>query len=176
MKLAGIINKRGKIIDPEEEGGSLSPRLKTRIRSGKKSRREFVLSYGGTERADIVLTQEDIGELQLAKGAVCAGIKTLVKLAGIAVQELDSIVLAGTFASYLNARSILEIGLVPNIDQEKIKIVGNAAHVGAIRALLDRRVFGDAVKLATKVEHIELGGNKAFTANLMRSMYLERIN
>lgn len=176
MKLAGIINKRGKIIDPEEEGGSLSPRLKTRIRSGKKPGREFVLSYGETERADVVLTQEDISELQLAKGAVCAGIKTLVKLAGIAVQELDSIVLAGTFASYLNVPSILEIGLVPNIDQEKIKVVGNAAHAGAIRALFDRRVFEDAVKLATKVEHIELGGNKDFTANLMRSMYLERTN
>ena len=173
MRLAGVINKRGKITDPEKEN-SLSLQLKARIRSGGKSGREFVLTYGGEEGTDVFLTQEDIGELQLAKGAVCAGIKTLVGMAGISLQELDSVVLAGTFASYLKARSILEIGLVPNIDPERIKTVGNAAHVGAMRALLNRTVFKDAVELAKKVKHIELGGNKDFTSNFMKSMYLER--
>ena len=176
MKLAGIINKKGKIIDPEKEGSSLSPRLRDRIRSGGKSGREFVLSYGGKEGSDVFLNQEDIGELQLAKGAVCAGIKTLVGMVGISIQDLDSIVLAGTFASYLKARSILEIGLVPNIDPEKVKTAGNAAHVGAMKALLNRTVFKDAVELATMVKHVELGGNKVFTSNLMKSMYIERTN
>jgi len=176
MKSAGIINKRGKIIDPEKEENALSRQLRARIRPSRKSGREFVLSYGGEKETDIVLNQEDIGELQLAKGAVCAGIKTLVSMAGIAIEDLDTVVLAGTFASYLNVRSILEIGLVPNINSEKIKTVGNAAHVGAMRALINRTVFKDAVKLASKVDHIELGGNKAFTSNLMRSMYLERTN
>lgn len=176
MKLAGIINKRGKIIDPEKQEGYLSPRLRERIRSGGKSGREFVLSYGGKEGTDVFLNQEDIGELQLAKGAVCAGIKTLVGMAEISIQELDTVVLAGTFASYLNARSILEIGLVPNINPEKVKTAGNAAHVGAMRALLNQAVFKDAVELATRVKHVELGGNKAFTSNLMKSMYLEKTN
>jgi Uncharacterized metal-binding protein len=176
MKLAGIINKRGKIINPEKEGSSLSPRLRDRIRSGGKSGREFVLTEGGKEGTDVFLNQEDIGELQLAKGAVCAGIKTLVGMVGISIQDLDTVVLAGTFASYLNAKSILEIGLVPNIDPLKVKTVGNAAHVGAMRALLNRTVFKEAVELAKKVKHIELGGSKAFTSNLMRSMYLERTN
>ena len=174
MKSAGIINKRGKIIDPEKEENALSRQLRARIRPSRKSGREFVLSYGGEKETEIVLNQEDIGELQLAKGAVCAGIKTLVSMAGIAIEDLDTVVLAGTFASYLNVRSILEIGLVPSINSEKIMTVGNAAHVGAMRALINRTVFKDAVKLASKVEHIELGGNKAFTSNLMRSMYLER--
>jgi len=68
----------------------------------------------------------------------------------------------------------LEIGLVPNINPEKIRTVGNSAHVGAMRALLNRTVFKDALVLAKKVKHIELGGNKDFTSNLMRSMFLER--
>lgn len=175
MKLAGIINKQGKMIDPEKDS-SLSSHLRTRIRSGGKDGREFVLSYGEKEGADVFLNQRDIGELQLAKGAVCAGIKTLVSMVGISIMDLDSVVLSGTFATYLKARSILEIGLVPNISQDKIKAVGNAAHVGAMKALLNRTVFQDAVELANKVKHIELGGSKAFTNNFMRSMYLERTN
>lgn len=175
MKLAGIINKQGKVIDPEK-ASSLSPQLRARLKSGGEYGREFILSYGGEKGADISLNQKDIGELQLAKGAVCAGIKTLVSMVGISIIDLDSVVLSGTFATYLHARSILEIGLVPNISQGKIKAVGNAAHVGAMRALLNRTVFQDAVELAKKVKHIELGGSKAFTKNFMRSMYLERTN
>lgn len=174
MKLAGIINKRGKIIDPDKEESSLSLQLRARIRSGGKSGREFVLSFGEKAGKDIILNQEDIGELQLAKGAVCAGIKTILNMAGISVEDLDSVVLAGTFATYLQARSILEIGLVPNISQDKIKTVGNAAHVGAMKALLNRASFSEAVNLAKKIKHVELGGSKAFTGNLMKSMYLER--
>jgi len=173
MKLAGIINKQGKVIDPEK-ASSLSPQLSARIRSGGKDGREFVLSYGRNEGVDVCLNQKDVGEFQLAKGAVCAGIKTLVSMVGISIKDLDSVVLAGTFATYLQARSILEIGLVPNISQDKIKAVGNAAHVGAMRALLNLTVFNDAVELAKKVKHIELGGSKAFTSNFMRSMYIER--
>jgi uncharacterized 2Fe-2S/4Fe-4S cluster protein (DUF4445 family) len=173
MKSAGIINRQGKIIDPDK-ASALSPPLRERIRSGGKAGREFVLSYSGEEKEDIFLNQKDIGELQLAKGAVCAGIKTLVEMVGISIHDLDSIVLAGTFASYLKRSSILEIGLVPDINPEKIKIVGNAAHVGGVRALLNRTVFKDSVELAKKVKHVELGGNKAFTSNFMRSMYLER--
>lgn len=173
MKLAGIINKQGKINDPRK-ASFISPQLRARLRTGGKDGREFVLSYGGKEGTDVFLNQKDIGQLQLAKGAVCAGIKTLVNMIGISIKELDSVVLAGTFATYLQARSILEIGLVPNISPGKIKAVGNAAHVGAMRALLNRTVFNDGIELAKKVKHVELGGSKAFTSNFMRSMYLER--
>lgn len=174
MRAAGIINKQGKLTDPEK-AGALSAELRERIRA-RGNEREFVMALAGEGGTEVSLTQRDIGELQLAKGAVCAGIKTLVHLAGISLADLDSIVLAGTFATYLKAKSILEIGLVPDVQQEKIKAVGNAAHAGAMRALLDQTVFRDAVKLAKRVKHIELGGNKDFTANFMKSMFLGRIN
>lgn len=175
MKRAGIINKQGTIADPAKNN-SLSPELKARIRPGDKNGREFVLAYGGDPGTDVVLNQKDIGELQLAKGAVCAGIKTIVGMAGISLQELDSVVLAGTFATYLNPQSILEIGLVPNIEPGKIKTVGNAAHGGAMRALINQDEFSKAGQLAARIQHIELGGNKTFTTNYMKSMYIEPTN
>ena len=134
------------------------------------------MAYGKDQGQDVTLSQKDIGEMQLAKGAVCAGIKTLLEMAGLSISELDSVILAGTFATYLKAQNILNIGLVPNIPTEKIKIEGNAAHVGAIRILLDQHYFNFAVDLYRKIQHIELGGSVAFSNHFMNSMYLERLN
>ncbi|HWJ02160.1 MAG TPA: ASKHA domain-containing protein, partial [Verrucomicrobiae bacterium] len=172
MRKNGVISQQGTIVDPGRDN-SLSPPLLERIRAAEKNGREFVLSFGGDEGEDVYLNQKDIGELQLAKGAVCAGIKTITEMAGISVRELDSVILAGTFATYLNAESILAIGLVPNIDPAKIKIVGNAAHVGAVRALVNQNDFVRAGQLANRVKHIELGGSKAFSYHFMQSMYIE---
>ncbi|MFZ5642492.1 MAG: ASKHA domain-containing protein [Bacillota bacterium] len=172
MRKAGIISKQGSIMEPAQNN-SLSAELKSRIRPGGKNRREFILSYGGHTETDIVINQKDIGELQLAKGAVCAGIKTITGTAGISFQDIDEVILAGTFASYLKAESILEIGLVPVIEPGKIRTVGNAAHAGAIRALFNQELFYKAGQLAARVRHIELGGNKIFTDNYMKSMYID---
>lgn len=97
-------------------------------------------------------------------------------MAGISVSDLDSVILAGTFATYLKVENILNVGLVPNIPMEKIKAVGNAAHVGAIRALLDRREFALAKDLHRKIHHIELGGSVTFSDYFTESMYLERLD
>jgi len=174
MRQSGVINIQGQIVDPEK-AQTLSLELRKRIRAIEKGR-EFVLAYGSDQGQDITLSQKDIGELQLAKGAVCAGIKTLVEMAGITVPELDSVTLSGTFATYLKAHNILNIGLVPDITPEKIKTVGNAAHVGAIRALLDHRDLDMARELYKKIKHIELGGSITFSNYFMNSMYLERLS
>lgn len=174
MIRSGVINKQGKIAVPET-AAELSPELKKRIRTSDKSR-EFILAYGSEHRSDVTINQKDIGELQLAKGAVCAGIKTLAKMSGITVADLDSIILSGTFATYLKAENILNIGLVPDIPSEKIKMVGNAAHVGAIRTLLDYHELEMAEELYRKISHIELGGSATFSNYFMNSLYLERLS
>lgn len=174
MRKVGVINKQGKIADPEKTQ-ELSPELLKRIRMGEKGR-EFVLTYGTAQGWNVTLSQKDIGEMQLAKGAVCAGIKTLVEMAGITVPELDSVTLSGTFATYLKAHNILNIGLVPDIAPEKIKTVGNAAHVGAIRTLLDQHELTMAGELYCKISHVELGGSATFSNYFMNSMYLERLS
>ncbi|WP_298196906.1 ASKHA domain-containing protein [Desulfosporosinus sp.] len=174
MKRAGVINKQGKIAVPET-ADHLSVELRNRIRTAVKAR-EFVLAYGTDQRSDVTISQKDVGELQLAKGAVCAGIKTLVEMAGISVAELDSVILSGTFATYLKANNILNIGLVPDIPPEKIKMVGNAAHVGAIRTLLNHREMNMTEELYRKIRHIELGGSATFSSYFMNSLYLERLS
>jgi len=172
MRKVGVVNKQGKIVDPEKSP-TLAPELLKRIRSGEKGR-EFVITYGSDQGFDVTLSQKDIGELQLAKGAVCAGIKTLVEMAKISIAELDSVTLSGTFATYLKSSNILNIGLVPDISPEKIKTVGNAAHVGALLALIDQHEFAKAGELYRRIRHVELGGSPKFSDYFMSSMYLER--
>jgi uncharacterized 2Fe-2S/4Fe-4S cluster protein (DUF4445 family) len=173
MRRTGVINAQGRIGDAE--GISTLPvELQRRIRGTEKGN-EFVLAWGSDGGRDITLTQKDIASFQYAKGAVCAGIKTLVEMAELSVSDLDSVILSGTFATYLNAENILNIGLVPNIPPERIKAVGNAAHMGAIRALVDHHELALAEDLYRKINHIELGGSAAFSDYFMESMYLERL-
>lgn len=171
MRKVGIVTKQGKFVDPEKT--QLPPEFQKRIIMGEKGR-EFVFNHRKDQEPNVTLSQKDIGELQLAKGAVCAGIKTLVEMSGITVKDLDSIILSGTFASYLKAHNIINIGLVPDIAPEKIKMVGNAAHVGALLALMDQQELAKSGELYSKIKHIELGGSSKFSNYFMSSMYLER--
>lgn len=173
MKQAGVINTQGKIVDPLTVQDLPAALLKRIHGNGKE--RVFILAYGNDLGEDVTLSQKDIGEMQLAKGAVCAGIKTLVDLAGITVNDLDSVVLSGTFATYLKPHNILNIGLVPDIDLERVKSVGNAAHVGAVKALLNHEELERAGELYRKITHLELGGSTVFSNYFMDSMYLERL-
>lgn len=173
MRKVGILTKQGKFVDPEKT--QLPPEFQKRIIMGEKGR-EFVFNHRTDQGTDVTLSQKDIGELQLAKGAVCAGIKTLVEMSGITVRDLDSVILSGTFASYLKAHNIVNIGLVPDVPPEKIKTVGNAAHVGALLVLLDQEELTKSGELYSKIKHVELGGSPKFSNYFMSSMFLERQN
>ncbi|WP_407309516.1 ASKHA domain-containing protein [Desulfosporosinus sp. SB140] len=173
LRKVEILTKQGKFVDPEKT--ELPPEFRKRIIMGEKGR-EFVFNYRPDQEPNVTLSQRDIGQLQLAKGAVCAGIKTLVEMSGITLQDLDTVILSGTFASYLKAHNIINIGLVPDVLPEKIKMVGNAAHVGALLALLDQHELERAKELYSNIKHVELGGSAKFSNYFMSSMYLERQN
>lgn len=170
MRRSGVINKQGKLLDTNESQ-KLPRTLADRIRQGEHGR-EFVLCYN-SDGSDVTLSQKDISQLQLAKGAVCAGIRTLTELAGITPDQLNSVALSGTFASYLKPESLLEIGLIPAIEKSKIKSVGNAAHGGAIKALIDNEAFKTAKEIGERTGHIELGGNLKFRDYFTQAMYIE---
>ncbi len=110
----------------------------------------------------ILLTQQDIREVQLAKAAILAGIRTLLQELGISEDVLDSVLLAGAFGNYIRRENALAIGLLPAVSAEKIIPIGNAAGAGASMALLSLDERKRAAELAAAARHIELSMNEVF--------------
>jgi uncharacterized 2Fe-2S/4Fe-4S cluster protein (DUF4445 family) len=120
-----------------------------------------------------VITQKDIRELQLAKGAIVAGTRILLKELSVEVKDIDKIMLAGAFGNYINKDSALRIGLLPPVSPEKIFSIGNAAGEGAKMVLLSTVERARAAVLAKKARHIELSIQKDFQAEFINSLSLE---
>ncbi|HEX2646373.1 MAG TPA: ASKHA domain-containing protein, partial [Candidatus Dormibacteraeota bacterium] len=111
---------------------------------------------------DVYLTQRDIRELQFAKGSIATGIKVLMDILGVTADDLDEVLLAGSFGSYLNPESAKIIGLVPPVDVARIIAVGNSAGEGAKIALLSYRERQVAFELPARIEYVELSGRADF--------------
>jgi len=170
---AGLINFKGNILDAEDaEAKGLSPSLAARLRKGEDGN-EFVLAWRD-DGGDISITQKDIREVQLAKGAICGGINILMQYIGAEPSQLEEIMLAGAFGSYLNKKSILRLGMVPYVTEDKIRHIGNAAGVGACMALLSAEIREKAAVRAKEAEHIELAGHPDFEKEYIKAMYFPR--
>jgi uncharacterized 2Fe-2S/4Fe-4S cluster protein (DUF4445 family) len=115
-----------------------------------------VTSADSLDGSAIRLTQNDVRELQLAKAAIAAGVKTLMKTMGADTKDIDVIYLAGALGNYVHPLSAMRIGLIPRMDPEKIVRLGNAASSGAKMVLLCRQYWDKATEVAQFVEHIEL--------------------
>ena len=118
--------------------------------------RAFLLAEG------VYLSQRDVRELQFAKGSIATGIKILMGILGVAASDLDEIYLGGSFGSYLNPESAKIIGLVPEVDVDRIIAVGNSAGEGAKIALLSYRERQVAFELPSRIEYVELSGRSDF--------------
>ena len=121
----------------------------------------------------VSLTPKDVRNLQLAKGSIGAAVKTLLSYAGVSEKDLDKIYLAGGFGNYLNKESAVKIGLLPDIDLNKIVSVGNAAGSGAVLALINRDEWEETEKIRASAEHIELAHSPEYQENLLESMMFE---
>ena len=143
-----------------DEAAELPPAIRARLVE-ENGAPAFLLA----ERADgtpILLIQQDIREVQLAKGAILAGIQTLLQELGITEDDLDSVLLAGAFGNYIRRESALAIGLLPAVAVEQIIPIGNAAGAGASMALLSVEQRQHAASLATMSRHVELSMNETF--------------
>ncbi|MGZ3515423.1 MAG: ASKHA domain-containing protein, partial [Thermodesulfobacteriota bacterium] len=103
---------------------------------------------------DITITQADVRNVQLAKGALYAGAKLMMKKLG--VEKLDKVILAGAFGSYIDKEKAMILGMFPDCDLANIYAVGNAAGDGARIALLNREKRAEAEEIAGKVQYLEL--------------------
>lgn len=162
----GIVKENGRIAEPEEIGNEkLSRRI---IRNGKSKE----VRITDDDNSEVYITQRDIRELQLAKGAIRAGINILLKVAGLKIEEIDAILLAGAFGNFIDKKSALNIGLFPQIDIEKVIPLGNAAGDGARIVLCDSDMLDIAKKYSDTTKHIELTLHPDFQEEFMESMYL----
>ncbi len=116
---------------------------------------------------------EDIRQLQLAKSAICAGVDVLIDEAGIQVEDIDTVYIAGGFGSHLNIKHAITIGLIPKALESKVNVIGNASLGGAIRCLLERRGKEKIVEIAKACQYLELSSNYRFNTAYMERMIFE---
>ncbi|MCA9906500.1 MAG: ATP-binding protein, partial [Anaerolineae bacterium] len=141
-----LVNDRGRFA-----------RTSARLREGRHGY-ELLLApadESGSGR-DVVITQEDVNEIQLAKGAIRAGLDVLLRVTETQPEDVAEVIVAGAFGSYLNIESALDIGLFPAYPNAVYRQVGNAAAVGAKWALISRRERARAHQIAAAARYIEL--------------------
>ncbi len=153
---AGIVAPSGRLLaDPEPA----RPRAQqSRIRKDSAGIPEFVLvrSSESGNGQDILITQADIRQLQLAKAAIMSGVVALQQVMGIDDDGISELLISGGFGNYLNIRSARRVGIIPDLPPSRICFVANAAGLGAQLALLSDTDREQAATLGQQVTHIPL--------------------
>ena len=124
------------------------------------------------QRNQIIFTQKDVRQVQLAKAAIQAGSALLLEAAGKDVSEIDRVLLAGAFGNYIRPESALAIGILPKVEVSQIIPVGNAAGEGAKGLLLSKKSRDLAEKLVTETQYIELSSQEKFQEIFLKSISL----
>lgn len=170
----GIINKRGKFLAFEQLTNPAAQRFKENLIQ-HEGQGAFLLAKAGItgHGRPIMITQSDIRELQMAKGAMAAGIRVLMATSGIQARDIKEVLLAGAFGNYLNPHSACVIGLIPAELESKIKMIGNAAGTGAKLALLSSSEFRRAKDIAEVVKFVELGSYPKFNSIFGECTYFD---
>jgi len=140
--------------------------------------RTIVLARAGEHGADreIVLTQDDVRQVQLCKGAIASGVAMLQHVAGIPTAQVEELMLAGGFGNYLSVPSALRIGLIPpGLPPDKIRYVGNAAALGAQLALVSEAERARAEVIAGQIEHVSLAAHPDFETIFVDCMNFPRL-
>ncbi len=133
------------------------------------SKREAVLC----SKPELLVTQDDVRQVQLAKGAILSGFRVLLKEAGITMEQVDKVIIAGQFGSHLPVDSLIGIGLLPECVREKLQYVGNSSKSGAYMALLSQKKRKEMEQLARKIDYIELAQTKDYERIFAESMSFE---
>ena len=163
MYLAGILTTDG-VVD-----GALAERTQ-RIKAGGRTFSYVLHASSDPEVSDVLVTQNDVRQIQLAKAALYAGIKLLMDEMG--VTSVDRIRLAGAFGSHISVSHAMVLGLIPDCDLDQVTSAGNAAGAGARMALLDRNARLEIAATIAKAERIETAVADDFQAHFVGAMGL----
>ncbi|MGB2896412.1 MAG: ASKHA domain-containing protein [Anaerolineales bacterium] len=168
LYLAGVIDKQGHIRD--------HPRVRT-----VGGIREFILvdqsdlPHGLNAEASkhtISITQQDVRQLQLAKGAMHTGIELLLDANELRMEDIDQVIVAGAFGTYIDIASAITIGMLPELPLDRFRQVGNAAGMGAKIALISRTKRTEARTLAERTGYLELATHPQFHTTFAQSMFI----
>jgi len=170
---AGVIDWTGLI--QVEARDSLPPALRGRVAMRGEERVFVVLRPGEAgARAEIVLTQDDVRQVQLAKGAIASGITMLLHVAAVPLERVEELLLAGGFGNYLSILSAIRIGLIPALPFGRVRYVGNAASLGAQLCLLSEAERARAETIASRIEHVSLAAHPDFEQIFVDAMNFPR--
>ncbi len=172
---AGVLETDGRLARKMFE--QLPQNLQARFNDDEKIR-SFILAYGNEagHGTDIVLTQMDVRALQLAKGAIYAGIAMLQKVMNVPDDDLAEVLLCGGFGNYINLESAKRIRLLPDLPEERISYIGNAALVGAELALLSEEGRREADRIVARIEHVALATHLDFQLIFVDACRFEGLN
>jgi uncharacterized 2Fe-2S/4Fe-4S cluster protein (DUF4445 family) len=168
----GLLDASGRFVS-EEEAERIDPQLATRLTARTDGTRVFVLSWAagdGDVDGSVYLSQRDVRELQFAKAAIATGWRLLVEDLGIDEKEIQQVLLAGSFGSYLSPSSAIRIGLVPKLALTRIIAAGNVAGEGAKMALLSLQERHAAQAILDEVRYIELSDRPDFNDRFVEQL------
>ena len=148
-----------------------------RVREGS-SGYEYVLSRAAETQIgkDIVITEVDIDNLMRAKGAMYAGFSTLTRSVGTSPAELEQVIIAGAFGSYIDIEKAITIGLLPDLPLDRFIFIGNGSLLGARLTSFSTDVLDDARRVANMMTNFELSENADFMNNYMAALFLPHTN
>jgi uncharacterized 2Fe-2S/4Fe-4S cluster protein (DUF4445 family) len=161
MLTNGLLDKRG-VLKADDS--------RMRIKDG---RQEFVLSPADENghHQDIVITRSDVNEIQLAKGAIRSGIDILLTEMGLPTNDLEAVIVAGAFGTYIDIDSAIRVGMFPELPRHRFQQVGNAAGAGARDLLLSMEMRHVASQIKDRIEYVELTTHSDFHRFFMERLY-----
>ena len=156
-----------------DRSGRLQPGVNGRVRNRGGELEFLLVPASQTDRGDdIVITQPDIENLLRAKAAIFAGVNILTGSLNIEFSDIDRIYLAGGFGNYLDKENAIVLGLIPDIEREKIQFVGNTSILGAKMALLSKDALDVTYQIAKKITYYDLITHPGYMDEFMSAKFL----
>ena len=173
LRRTGVVDSTGRILPSDELPEIIRAKLGSRLRPFENGQFSFAVAVAedGADN-EVLITQADIRQLQLACGAISCGIGLLLDIAGKTSADVDRVLLAGAFGTYLRGSAATGSGIIRDIPVEKIVAVGNAAGHGARLALFSDRQLLRAARIAERVQYVELAKHPAWQEAFSDSMML----
>ena len=171
----GMIKREGNFVKECIGSKAALKKMQKRLVEGKEGLRfRLTEKEESAYKRPVSLFQSDIREVQLAKGAIAAGVKLLMKEFNAGAKDLKTVVITGAFGNYIDRKNAVDIGLIPDIPLKNIKFLENGAGAGARLFLASPEKRDEMLALAGKVEHVDFAGRQDYQDIFIKSLRFAR--